>query len=108
LNKEIFNHREGLQADWSRIFAEAAYLDKAVEIDGYPDRQDLKVSLLRLARKEGTRISLGTDAHHCWQLAFMDFSLAAAQLAEFPKGRILNFMSIQELRSWATRISMRS
>lgn len=53
----IFNHREGLRADWSRIFAEAACLDKAVEIDGYADRQDLKMSLLRLARKEGARIS---------------------------------------------------
>jgi histidinol phosphatase-like PHP family hydrolase len=72
-----------LRANWSRIFPEAAQLDKAVEIDGYADRQDLKVSLLRLARKEGARISLGIDAHHPWQLAFMDFSLAAAQLAGF-------------------------
>jgi putative hydrolase len=103
----IFNHREGLRADWSRIFAEAAHLDKAVEIDGYADRQDLKVSLLRLARKEGARISLGTDAHHPWQLAFIDFSLAAARLTGFPAERILNFLSVQELQSWATRISMR-
>jgi len=104
----IFNYREGLRADWSRIFAEAAQLDKAVEIDGYADRQDLKVSLLRLARKEGARISLGTDAHHPWQLAFMDFSLAAAQLAGFSKERMLNFLSVQELRSWAARISIRN
>ncbi|HTD13660.1 MAG TPA: PHP domain-containing protein [Chthoniobacterales bacterium] len=65
----IFNHRKGLSADWSRVFAEAARLDKAVEIDAYPDRQDLKLSLLRLALKEGARISLGTDSHHPWQLA---------------------------------------
>jgi histidinol phosphatase-like PHP family hydrolase len=104
----IFNHREGLRADWSRVFAEAVRLDKAVEIDGYADRQDLKVSLLRLARKEGARISLGTDAHHPWQLGFMDFSLAAAQLTGVPKDRILNFMSVQELRSWAARTSMRN
>jgi histidinol phosphatase-like PHP family hydrolase len=104
----IYNHREGLRADWSRVFAEAAHLDKAVEIDGYPDRQDLKMSLLRLARTEGVRISLGTDAHHPWQLAFMNFSLAAAQLIGFPKDQILNFMSTQELRSWATQISARN
>jgi histidinol phosphatase-like PHP family hydrolase len=103
----IFNHREGLRADWSRIFAESARLDKAIEIDGYADRQDLKMSLLHLARKEGTRVSLGTDAHHPWQLAFMDFSLAAARMVGFPKGRILNFMSVQELRRWVARISAR-
>ncbi len=36
----IYNFRNGLSADWSRVFALAAELDKAVEIDGYPDRQD--------------------------------------------------------------------
>jgi histidinol phosphatase-like PHP family hydrolase len=39
-------------------------IDKALEIDCYPDRQDLNLALLKLARKEGCRISLGTDAHH--------------------------------------------
>jgi len=34
----IYNHRLGLQADWHRLFGEAARLNKAVEIDGYADR----------------------------------------------------------------------
>ena len=72
----IYNYRAGLNADWSRVFAEATRFDKAMEIDGYADRQDLKMSLLKIARQEGVRISLGTDAHHPWQLAFMNFSLA--------------------------------
>jgi DNA polymerase (family 10) len=101
----IFNHREGLKADWSRVFAEAARSDKAIEINGYPDRQDLKGSLLRLALKEGARISLGTDAHHPWQLAFMDFALAAALLAGFKKDRIVNFMSVQEILEWSHQVS---
>jgi histidinol phosphatase-like PHP family hydrolase len=41
----------------------------------------LKLTLLHLALKEGTRISLGTDAHHRWQLAFREFALAAAVFA---------------------------
>jgi histidinol phosphatase-like PHP family hydrolase len=59
----IYNFRLGLTADWSRVFALAAHLDKAVEIDCYPDRQDLSIDLLALARKEGCRVSMGTDAH---------------------------------------------
>jgi DNA polymerase (family 10) len=74
----IYNYRAGLNADWSRVFAEATRFDKAMEIDGYADRQGLKMSLLKIARQEGVRISLGTDAHHPWQLAFMNFTLAAA------------------------------
>ena len=97
----IYNFRIGLKADWSRVFAEAARLDKALEIDCYPDRQDLNVDLLKLAREHGTRISLGTDAHHAWQLEFIDLGLAAAIRAKIPTDRILNFMPILELKAWA-------
>lgn len=99
----MFNYRLGLTADWSRTFAEAARLDKAVEIDCYADRQDLKVSLLKIARREGTRISLGTDAHHPWPLVFIDLGLAAACLARIPKDRIINFMRVDELKKWVQR-----
>jgi histidinol phosphatase-like PHP family hydrolase len=97
----IFNYRLGLQADWRRVFELAAKLDKAVEIDCYPDRQDLNVDLLKLAKKAGVRISLGTDAHHPWQLEFIDFGLAAAIAAGIPKERVLNFMTCEELLAWA-------
>ncbi|MDB6122529.1 MAG: hypothetical protein JWQ71_1522 [Pedosphaera sp.] len=100
----IFNFRLGLYADWPRVFGLAAELDRAVEIDCYPDRQDLDVSLLKVARAAGVRISLGTDAHHPWQLRFVEFGLAAAKLARIPQDRILNFMSSEQLLSWADNV----
>ena len=54
----IYNYRIGLKADWKVVFEEAASLDKAVEIDAYPDRQDLNLSLIKMARTCGTRISM--------------------------------------------------
>jgi hypothetical protein len=68
----VYNFRIGLTADWSRVFDAAALLDKAIEIDAFPDRQDLNIELLKLARAAGVRISLGTDAHRPEQLAFME------------------------------------
>jgi putative hydrolase len=103
----IYNYRLGLQADWPRVFAQAARADKAVEIDCYPDRQDLNLSLLKIARKEGTRISLGTDAHHPWQLEFIELGLAAALLAKIPLERIINFMSLENLRAWVEKVRAR-
>ena len=96
----VYNYRAGLEAEWARVFAEAARLDKAVEIDGYADRQDLKISLLKIAKREGVRVSLGTDAHHPWQLIFMPFSLAAACLAKIRPDRIVNFLSARDLKAW--------
>ena len=100
----VWNRRAGLTADWSQVFAEAVRLDKAVEIDGYADRQDLRISLLKIARKAGARISLGTDAHHPEQLEFMVLSLAAACLARIEPDRILNFMPLAELKQWVAAV----
>jgi len=100
----IYNFRLGLSADWERVFDLAAELDKAVEIDAYPDRQDLSTDLVKLASKAGCRISLGTDAHDPLQLRFMEYALASAVKAGVPKERILNFMSFDELRAWVARL----
>lgn len=100
----VYNYRLGLSADWPRVFGVAAELDKAVEIDGYPDRQDLNLDLLKLATAAGCRISLGTDSHGAAQLRFMEYSAAAALMAGLPKNRVLNFMSRDELLEWASTI----
>jgi histidinol phosphatase-like PHP family hydrolase len=95
-----YGRRLGLRADWPRVFAEATRLDKAVEIDASPDRQDLNVELLKLARDQGTRISIGTDAHHPVELGFIEFGLAAAAIAGIPRERILNFGDVEGLLAW--------
>jgi histidinol phosphatase-like PHP family hydrolase len=100
----IYNYRLGLRADWPRVFAEIARTGKAIEIDCYPDRQDLNLSLLKVARKEGAMISLGTDAHHPWQLDFIELGLAAAVLAKIPPDRIVNFMPLADLRRWVAHL----
>jgi histidinol phosphatase-like PHP family hydrolase len=100
----IYNYRLGLSADWPRVFGVAAELDKAVEIDGYPDRQDLSLDLVKMAAKAGCRISLVTDAHDPLQLRFMDYALASAIKAGVRKDRILNFMNAKELTDWSAAV----
>jgi putative hydrolase len=100
----IYNFRLGLTAEWSRVFDLAAKLDKAVEIDCYPDRQDLNMKLVRLAKKSGCRISLGTDSHGPSQLRFIELGLASAILAGVQQERILNFMSREELLKWTANV----
>jgi histidinol phosphatase-like PHP family hydrolase len=103
----IYNYRMGLKADWPRVFAEAARLDKAIEVDSYPDRQDLNVALLKIARKAGVRISLGTDSHHAHQLEFIELGLAAALKARIPADCVVNFMDLARLRRWIKKLRSR-
>lgn len=104
----IYNFRLGLKADWSKVFALAARLDKAVEVDCYPDRQDLNVELLRLAKREGCRISIGTDSHGPSQLGFIDFGIAAIASAGIHRERVLNFLPADALVQWAKSERSRS
>lgn len=100
----MFNRRLGLSADWDRVFEEAVRLDKAVEIDAHPNRQDLDVETLELARDAGVRISIGTDAHSVGELASMEFGLAAAIRAGIPHGRILNFQPVADVLEWGRAV----
>jgi putative hydrolase len=98
----MFGRREGLRADWRRVFGEAARLHVAVEIDGSPRRQDLPVELARLALAEGVAwFSMGSDAHSVEELGYLRMSLAIAALADIPRERILNFRPAEEVAAWA-------
>jgi histidinol phosphatase-like PHP family hydrolase len=96
-----YGARLGLYADWPQVFQEAVAQDVALEIDAFPDRQDLQVDLLRLAAETGCTVSIGTDAHNEAELRNVEFGLAAAALAGVDRERILNYRPADEVVAWA-------
>jgi histidinol phosphatase-like PHP family hydrolase len=97
----MYNFRLGLSCDWGRVFKEAVEYDKAFEINAHPNRQDLNVELLELARESGLRLSIGTDAHSEWELRFIWLGVAAAIKAGIERERVINYMSADDLVAWA-------
>jgi histidinol phosphatase-like PHP family hydrolase len=83
------------------VFAAAADAGTAIEVDCFPDRQDVNVELLKVARDAGCFISIGTDAHNRYEMSFIDVGLATTLLADFPPERILNFMPADEIAAHA-------
>jgi histidinol phosphatase-like PHP family hydrolase len=101
----MYGRRVGLVADWPRVFAEAARLGKALELDATVWRQDLNVELATLAREEGVRwFSIGSDAHSELELEFLPFGMATAARAGIDRERILNYRSVDFVRSWAREL----
>jgi len=99
----MYGRRPGLSADWHRVFAEAARLDKAIELDATVWRQDLNVELATIAREEGVEwFSIGSDAHTAEELEFLPFGMATAALAGIPRTRILNYQPVEFVRAWAS------
>ena len=104
----MFSRRVGLSADWRRVAELAAELDKALEIDATPDRQDLDVETLAIVREAGCRVAIDTDSHSVMELQFVDFGLAAALGAAIPADRVVNFMPRQDLLAWTASLRERA
>ena len=99
----IYNHRVGLTARWNEVFEAAAELGVALEVDAYPDRQDLDVELLRLAAHHDVWIAVDTDSHHPVDLDAMPLGIAALIAAGVPRERVINTFPRDELLEWVAR-----
>lgn len=96
-----YDVRFGLVADWGRVARAAAERDVALEIDAWPDRQDLDVASLAAVAAAGGRVAIDTDAHAVGELAFIEFGLAAAIRAGIRMDRVVNFLPRDDLLAWA-------
>ena len=82
--------RRACSARWDEVFEAAAELGVALEVDAYPDRQDLDVELLRRAARHDVWIAVDTDSHHPVDLDAMPLGVAALIEAGVPRERVLN------------------
>jgi histidinol phosphatase-like PHP family hydrolase len=96
-----YDVRYGLHADWDRVARAAAEGDIALEIDSWPDRQDLDVESLHAVAAAGCRVAIDTDAHAAHELAFVEFGIAAAIRAGIRRERVVNFLPRDELLAWS-------
>jgi histidinol phosphatase-like PHP family hydrolase len=95
-----FHHRPGLRARWEKVFSTCADAGVAVEINGFPRRQDLDPDLARLAVEAGCELILASDAHAVPHLDFDAYACAIAMRAEIPRERILNVCHADEFEAW--------
>ena len=82
------------------MFEACAEHGVAVEINGFPRRQDLDANLARLAVTSGCEIILASDAHAVPHLEFDAYAAAIAIRAEVPRERIVNVLHGDEFEVW--------
>ncbi len=96
----IWGSRPGVTADWDVVFAAAAALNVAIEIDGDPSRQDIDFTLARRAVAAGCLFALDSDAHAVDQLRYAETAIAHARLAGVPVERVVNCWPMAQLIDW--------
>lgn len=95
-----FHYRPGLRARWELVFSGCADHGVAVEINGFPRRQDLDWDLARLACESGCDFVLASDAHAVRHLEFDAYASAIAMKAGIPRAQILNAGHADEFETW--------
>lgn len=92
--------REGVEADWEKIFKYCAAKNKALEINAYPDRLDLPDTMVREAKKHGCKFVIGTDSHNVELLDNMKYGVAVARRGWLTKSDVLNTMPVEKFEKW--------
>jgi DNA polymerase (family 10) len=93
----LINHRPPNAVDLERVFEVALETGVAVEVNGLPDRLDLRDEHVRLALEAGVQIVCSTDAHSVRGLGNMRLSVATARRGWARVGGVLNTRPLEEV-----------
>ncbi|HEU5065856.1 MAG TPA: helix-hairpin-helix domain-containing protein [Gaiellaceae bacterium] len=93
----IINHRPENALDLDVVFEVALETGVAVEINGLPDRLDLRDVHVRAAIEAGVPIVCSTDAHSIRGLGNMQLSVATARRGWATAANILNTRPLSEI-----------
>ena len=92
----LIGSREPVAFDVERVAAAAAANGVAMEINASPDRLDLSDVNARIAREQGCRFVIDTDAHATAQLDQLRYGVFQARRAGLTKADVLNALPYEK------------
>lgn len=96
----LINQRNGYDADWEAVFNFISKKNKALEINAWPTRLDLRNDLVLMAKKSGCKFVINTDSHAVSHMNNMEFGVSVARRGWCESKDIINTLSYKELLSW--------
>jgi len=86
--------------DAELVFAAAAHLNKAVEVNSRPERLDPPRRLLGLLDESGAKLSIDSDAHATWQLEWQPYGCHRVAEAGLDVDRVVNTWPVDDQLAW--------
>lgn len=96
----MINERDGINADWDKIFSLCMKKDIALEINSWPQRLDLPDYLVWKARKMGLKFAIGTDSHRKEEMEMVEYGINVAKRGWVQKNDIINTLSYDRFKDW--------
>ena len=100
----LIGRRDPIELDLPAVFEAAARTGTALEINGGPDRLDLRDEHIRWAAERGVTFAISSDAHAVPQLDFVRYATLTAQRGWLTPDRVLNCWPYDRLLAFLTRL----
>ncbi|MEV0839999.1 PHP domain-containing protein [Actinocatenispora sera] len=99
----LIGRREPIDLDLPAVFEAAAATGTALEINGGPDRLDLRDEHIRWAAERGVTFAISSDAHAVPQLDFVRYATLTAQRGWLTPDQVLNCWPYERVLEFLTR-----
>ena len=96
----MLNQRVGYEVDFEQIFDFCKQNNKALEINGWPNRLDPPDTIIKQGVENGIKFIINTDSHSLQQMNLMRYGVAMARRGFAKKSDILNTLSYNEFMKW--------
>lgn len=99
----LIGERDPMRVNMERLIDAARERRCYLEVNGQPERLDLKDSHCRMARERGVKLALSTDAHAAMQLSYMRFSVGQARRGWIETSDVINTRPWRDLKKLLKR-----
>jgi DNA polymerase (family 10) len=98
----LIDRREPYDVDLLAVIRKCKARGVALEVNAHPERLDLTDLGCRMARDEGARIVVNSDAHGEHEFDNLDFGIGQARRGWLEKTDVINTRPFAEVRAWLT------
>jgi DNA polymerase (family 10) len=102
----LIGEREPSELDMLAIVRKCAALGVALELNAHPDRLDLNDVHCRMAKEEGARVVVSSDAHGTDGFDVLRYGIGQARRGWLEKSDIVNTRPLAEARALLSRTAM--
>jgi len=99
----LIDQREPYDVDMLRIIRHARTRGCYLELNAHPERLDLLDSYCQLAKEEGVRVVISSDAHSIQDFQNLKYGIGQARRGWLEKDDVLNTCPLKELRALLKR-----
>ena len=96
----LIGQRHGYDVEWPEVFKACAKFKVALEINSFPERLDLRDTLIKDALSFGCKFCIDSDAHALEHMDLIKYGIATARRGWATKNDIINSWELDKLLNW--------